>query len=47
VLEGTSTDNEYFAVRSVGRDGHRSFAVPCVPAPRPSINSVPPKPPGR
>jgi len=30
VLEGTSTDNEYFAVRSLGREGRRSFAVPCV-----------------
>jgi hypothetical protein len=50
VLENTSTDNEYFAVRSVGRNGHRSFAVPCVPAPRPPVDSVPPKPakpPGR
>jgi hypothetical protein len=36
VLEGTSTDDEYFAVRSVGKDGHRSFAVPCVaPPPKP------------
>jgi hypothetical protein len=33
VLEGTSTDNEYFAVRSVGRDGRRSLAVPCVAPP--------------
>lgn len=33
VLEGTSTDNEYFAVRSVGRDGRKSFAVPCVAPP--------------
>ncbi|HEY0512329.1 MAG TPA: M20/M25/M40 family metallo-hydrolase [Thermoanaerobaculia bacterium] len=44
-LENTSTDNEYFAVRSVGRDGHRSFAVPCVPEPRPPVGSVPPTPP--
>ena len=47
VLENTSTDNEYFAVRSVGKNGHRSFAVPCVPAPAAPIGSVPPKPPGR
>ncbi|HEY0557079.1 MAG TPA: M28 family peptidase [Thermoanaerobaculia bacterium] len=47
VLADTSTDNEYFAVRSVGRNGHRSFAVPCVPAPRPPLDSVPAKPPGR
>ncbi|HEX4497237.1 MAG TPA: M20/M25/M40 family metallo-hydrolase [Thermoanaerobaculia bacterium] len=53
VLSNTSTDNEYFAVRSVGRNGHRSFAVPCVPAPSAPIGSVPPvppkppKPPGR
>jgi hypothetical protein len=45
VLEDTSTDNEFFAVRSVGRDGHKSLAVPCVPAP--PAGSVPPKPPGR
>ncbi|HTQ79849.1 MAG TPA: M28 family peptidase [Thermoanaerobaculia bacterium] len=41
VLEGTSTDNEFFAVRSVGRNGRRSLAVPAVPAPRPPIGSVP------
>lgn len=33
VLEDTSTDNEFFAVRSVGKNGHKSLAVPCVPAP--------------
>ncbi len=44
VLANTSTDNEYFAVRSVGKNGHRSFAVPCVPAPRPPLDSVPAKP---
>ncbi len=44
VLARTSTDNEYFAVRSVGRNGRRSFAVPCVPAPRPPLDSVPAKP---
>lgn len=42
VLEGTSTDNEFFAVRSVGKDGRRSLAVPVVPAPRPPVGSVPP-----
>lgn len=47
VLENTSTDNEFFAVRSVGKDGALSLAVPAVPAPRPPIGSVPPaaKPP--
>ena len=33
-LLGISTDNEYFAVRSVGKNGHRSIAVPAVAAPR-------------
>jgi hypothetical protein len=47
VLDDTSTDNEFFAVRSVGKNGHRSFAVPCVPAPAPLPGSTPPKPPGR
>jgi hypothetical protein len=47
VLENTSTDNEFFAVRSVGKGGHKSLAVPCVPAPTPPVGSVPPKPPGR
>jgi peptidase M28-like protein len=54
VLEGTSTDNAYFAVRSIGRNGRRSLAVPAVAAPRPPLGSVPPaasptppsKPPG-
>jgi len=46
-LENTSTDNEFFAVRSLGRNGHRSLAVPCVPEPRPPAGSPPPKPPGR
>lgn len=45
-LDGTSTDNEFFAVRSVGRDGRRSFAVPCVPAPTPPPATAP-RPPGR
>jgi hypothetical protein len=34
VLVGTSTDNEYFAVRSVGKNGRRSIAVPAVAAVR-------------
>lgn len=41
-LEGTSTDNEFFAARSVGKNGARSIAVPAVPAPRPPVGSVPP-----
>ena len=47
VLAGTSTDNEFFAVRSVGKNGHRSLAVPCVPAPARPPGSAPPKPPGQ
>ncbi len=47
VLENTSTDNEFFAVRSVGRDGHKSLAVPCVPAPAQPAPGAAPKPPGR
>jgi hypothetical protein len=47
VLENTSTDNEYFAVRSVGKNGRKSLAVPCAPAPTPPVGSVPAKPPGR
>jgi hypothetical protein len=47
VLENTSTDNEYFAVRGVGRNGHRSFAVPCVAAPPRAPAAAPAKPPGR
>ncbi|MFL6236640.1 MAG: hypothetical protein ACJ76N_26160, partial [Thermoanaerobaculia bacterium] len=46
VLENTSTDNEYFAVRSVGKNGRRSFAVPCVAAPAQPA-PAPAKPPGR
>lgn len=34
VLSSVSTDNHYFAVRSVGRNGKRSIAVPAVAAPR-------------
>jgi hypothetical protein len=44
VLEGTSTDNEFFAVRSVGKNGRRSLAVPAVAAPRPPLGSVPATP---
>jgi len=28
VLKGVSTDNHFFAVRSVGKNGARSIAVP-------------------
>jgi hypothetical protein len=28
VLKGVSTDNRFFAVRSVGKNGARSIAVP-------------------
>jgi hypothetical protein len=57
-LQDTSTDNEYFAVRSVGKGGRRSLAVPAVAPPRPPLGSapvrpampptppIPPKPPG-
>lgn len=31
VLKGVSTDNHFFAVRSVGKNGARSIAVPAVP----------------
>lgn len=34
VLLGTSTDNHYFAARSVGKNGRRSIAVPAVAAVR-------------
>jgi len=34
VLLGTSTDNHYFAARSVGKNGKRSIAVPAIAAPR-------------
>ena len=34
ILKDVSTDNHYFAVRSVGKNGARSIAVPSVPAPR-------------
>ncbi len=35
VLKGVSTDNHFFAVRAVGRNGARSIAVPTVPERRP------------
>ncbi len=35
VLSSVSTDNHYFAVRSLGKNGKRSIAVPAVAAPRP------------
>jgi len=38
VLEGVSTDNHFFAVRAVGKNGARSIAVPTEMAVRP-INS--------
>jgi hypothetical protein len=34
VLSSVSTDNHYFAVRSVGKNGKRSIAVPAVAKPR-------------
>src|ERR1035437_1259583 len=34
VLSQVSTDNHYFAVRSVGKNGRRSIAIPAVAAPR-------------
>jgi hypothetical protein len=34
VLKDVSTDNHFFAVRSVGKNGARSIAVPSEPAPR-------------
>jgi Peptidase family M28 len=34
VLKDVSTDNHFFAVRAVGKNGARSIAVPSVPAPR-------------
>ncbi|HXO19659.1 MAG TPA: M20/M25/M40 family metallo-hydrolase, partial [Thermoanaerobaculia bacterium] len=47
VFEGLSTDNEFFAVRSIGKNGAKSLAIPAVPAPRPPAGSLPIKPPGR
>lgn len=34
VLSSISTDDHYFAARSVGKNGRRSIAVPAVAAPR-------------
>lgn len=34
ILKDVSTDNHFFAVRAVGKNGARSIAVPSVPAPR-------------
>jgi hypothetical protein len=34
VLKDVSTDNHFFAVRAVGKNGARSIAVPSVPTPR-------------
>jgi hypothetical protein len=39
VLKGVSTDNHYFAVRSVGKNGARSFAVPATPRARPAAGT--------
>jgi len=44
VLENTSTDNEFCAVRSVGKNGRRSIAIPCTPPPPPPAGALPPKP---
>jgi len=46
VLENTSTDNEFFAVRSVGANGRKSIAVPCAPPPASAPAPAPAKPPG-
>jgi hypothetical protein len=48
VLSSISTDNHYFAARSVGKNGRRSIAVPAVAAvrrPPGSVASDAPKPP--
>lgn len=36
-LKGVSTDNHFFAVRAVGKNGARSIAVPTVPAARSAL----------
>lgn len=41
VLENTSTDNEYFAARSIGKNGAKSLAVPAVAAVRRPPGYVP------
>ncbi len=37
ILTGVSTDNHFYAVRSVGKNGARSIAVPTVPAQRSAL----------
>ena len=44
VLQGVSTDNEYFAVRAVGKNGAKSLAVPAVAPPRKAPGAVIPTP---
>jgi hypothetical protein len=36
VLDGVSPDNHFFAIRTVGKNGARSLAVPAVVPPRPA-----------
>jgi len=43
VLKGVSTDNHFFAVRSVGKNGARSIAVPTEIARRPPPGTAPSK----
>ena len=43
VLKGVSTDNHFFAVRSVGKNGARSIAVPTEIERRPPPGPTPPK----
>jgi hypothetical protein len=43
VLKGVSTDNHFFAVRSVGKNGARSIAVPTEIERRPPPGTAPPK----
>ncbi|HEV2387861.1 MAG TPA: M28 family metallopeptidase [Candidatus Acidoferrales bacterium] len=38
-LKGVSTDNHFFAVRSVGKNGARSIAVPAAPRARPAAGT--------
>ena len=45
VLSSISTDNHYFAARSVGKNGKRSIAVPAVAAVRRPPGYVPSDPP--
>ena len=45
VLKGVSTDNHFFAVRAVGRDGARSIATPATPRMRhPAVKTPPLQP---